>query len=48
MGFQTRHYHLPSKGLFNLEVKVNSLKFANQTNLDTTRNGIARGFVVIP
>src|SRR6188508_277824 len=38
----------PSKGLFNLEVKVNSLKFANQTNLDTTRNGIARGFVVIP
>jgi hypothetical protein len=47
-GISNQTLSFPSKGLFNLEVKVNSLKFANQTNLDTTRNGIARGFVVIP
>ena len=47
-GISNQTLSFPSKGLFNLEVKVNSLKFANQTNLDTTRNGIARGFVAIP
>jgi hypothetical protein len=47
-GISNQTLSFPSKGLFKLEVKVNSLKFANQTNLDTTRNGIARGFVAIP
>jgi hypothetical protein len=47
-GISNQTLSFPSKGLFNLEVKVNSLKFANQTNLDTTRSGIARGFVAIP
>ena len=47
-GISNQTLSFPSKGLFNLEVKVNSQKFDNQTNLDTTRNGIARGFVAIP
>jgi hypothetical protein len=47
-GISNQTLSLPSKGVFNLEVKVNSLKLLNQTSLDTTRNGIARGFVVIP
>ena len=46
-GIATQTISLPAKGTFNLEVKVNSLKITNQTGLDTTRNGIARGFVVI-
>ncbi|HEY9399157.1 MAG TPA: hypothetical protein VIP29_04590 [Nitrososphaeraceae archaeon] len=47
-GISNQTISLPSKGLFNLELDVNSLKLLNQTGLDTTRNGIARGFVVIP
>jgi hypothetical protein len=47
-GISNQTISLPSKGEYNLEVKVNSLKLLNQTSLDTTRKGIARGFVVIP
>jgi hypothetical protein len=38
---------LPSKGEFNLELLVKSLKIPKLTALDTTRKGIARGFVVV-
>jgi hypothetical protein len=46
-GISNQTVSFPSKGVYNLEVAVNSLKLLNQTELDTTRNGIARGFVVI-
>ena len=46
-GISNQTMSLPSKGTFNLEVEVKSLKGLNQTLSDTTRNGIARGFVVV-
>lgn len=46
-GISNQTISLPSDGTFNLEVEVKSLKGLNQTLLDTTRNGIARGFVVV-
>jgi hypothetical protein len=47
-GISNQTLSLPSNGTFNLEVKVKSIKGLNQTLPDTTRNGIARGFVVVP
>lgn len=47
-GISNQTLSLPSEGTFNLEVEVKSLKVVNQTLPDTTRNGIARGFVVVP
>ncbi|HJR84522.1 MAG TPA: hypothetical protein VJ772_04030 [Nitrososphaeraceae archaeon] len=47
-GISNQTLSLPTEGIFNLEVEVKSLKVANQTLPDTTRNGIARGFVVVP
>lgn len=46
-GISNQTLSLPSEGIFNLEVEVKSLKVVNQTLPDTTRNGIARGFVVV-
>ena len=46
-GISNQTVSLPSKGEFNLELAVKSLKIPKQTGLDTTRKGIARGFVVI-
>jgi len=46
-GISNQSISLPSKGIFNLEVEVKSLKVLNLTSLDTTRKGIARGFVVV-
>jgi hypothetical protein len=46
-GISNQTVSFPSKGIFNLEVDVKSLKLLNQTGLDTTRKGIARGYVVI-
>jgi hypothetical protein len=46
-GISNQTVSFPSKGLFNLEVAVKSLKIPNQTGLDMTRKGIARGFVVV-
>lgn len=46
-GISNQSISLPSKGIFNLEVEVKSLKVPNLTSLDTTRKGIARGFVVV-
>jgi hypothetical protein len=46
-GISNQTLTLPSEGTFNLEVEVKSLKVVNQTLPDTTRNGIARGFVVV-
>jgi hypothetical protein len=46
-GISNQTVSLPSEGIFNLEVEVKSLKALNQTLPDTTRNGIARGFVVV-
>ena len=46
-GISNQTISLPSDGTFNLEVEVKSLKGLNQTLLDTTRNGIARDFVVV-
>ena len=46
-GISNQTISLPSKGTFNLEVEVKSIKGLNQTLPDTTRNGIARGFVVV-
>lgn len=47
-GISNQTLSLPSEGIFNLEVEVKSLKVVNQTLPDTTRNGIARGFIVVP
>jgi hypothetical protein len=47
-GISNQTLSLPSIGTFNLEVEVKSLKVVNQTLPDTTRNGIARGFIVVP
>ncbi|HEX7274742.1 MAG TPA: hypothetical protein VF248_03935, partial [Nitrososphaeraceae archaeon] len=47
-GISNQTLSIPSEGIFNLEVEVKSLKVVNQTLPDTTRNGIARGFVVVP
>ena len=46
-GISNQTVSFPSKGPFNLEVAVKSLKIPNQTGLDMTRKGIARGFVVV-
>jgi len=46
-GISNQTVSFPSKGIFNLEVDVKSLKVLNQTGLDMTRKGIARGFVVV-
>lgn len=46
-GLSNQTVSFPSKGIFNLEVDVKSLKVLNQTGLDMTRKGIARGFVVV-
>jgi hypothetical protein len=46
-GISNQTISLPSKGTFNLEIEVKSLRGLNQTLPDTTRNGIARGFVVV-
>ena len=46
-GISNQTVSFPSKGIFNLEVDVKSLKVLNQTGLDMTRKGIARGFVVL-
>jgi hypothetical protein len=46
-GISNQTVSFPSKGQFNLEVAVKSLKIPNQTGLDMTRKGIARGFVVV-
>jgi hypothetical protein len=46
-GISNQTVSFPSKGIFNLEVDVKSLKLLNQTGLDMTRKGIARGFVVV-
>jgi hypothetical protein len=46
-GISNQTLSLPSEGIFNLEVEVKSLKVVNQTLPDMTRNGIARGFVVV-
>jgi hypothetical protein len=46
-GISNQTLTLPSEGTFNLEVEVKSLMVVNQTLPDTTRNGIARGFVVV-
>lgn len=46
-GISNQTLALPSEGTFNLEVEVKSLKVVNQTLPDTTRNGIARGFIVV-
>jgi len=46
-GISNQTLSLPSKGEFNLELLVKSLKIPKLTALDTTRKGIARGFVVV-
>lgn len=46
-GISNQTLSLPSLGTFNLQVEVKSLKGVNQTLPDTTRNGIARGFIVV-
>jgi len=46
-GISNQTISLPSNGTFNLEVEVKSIKGLNQTLPDTTRNGIARGFIVV-
>jgi hypothetical protein len=46
-GISNQTISLPANGTFNLEVEVKSIKGLNQTLPDTTRNGIARGFIVI-
>ena len=46
-GVSNQTLSLPFKGTFNLEVEVTSLKVFNQTLPDITRNGVARGFIVI-
>jgi hypothetical protein len=39
---------LPEGGHYQIEIFVKSLKHAGQTSTDTTRAGVARGFVVVP
>jgi hypothetical protein len=46
-GISNQTISLPSNGTFNLEVEVKTIKGLNQTLPDTTRNGIARGFIVV-
>ena len=47
-GTSTQKLTFPVSDHYQIEVHVKSLKYAGQTTSDTGRNGIARGFVVIP
>jgi hypothetical protein len=47
-GTSTQKLTFPVSDQYQIEVHVKSLKYAGQTSSDTGRNGIARGFVVIP
>lgn len=47
-GTGTQKLTFPVSDHYQIEVHVKSLKYAGQTTSDTGRNGIARGFVVIP
>ena len=38
----------PDSGSYQIEINVKSLRYAGQTTADSARNGIARGFVVLP
>jgi hypothetical protein len=39
---------IPEPGRYQIEVDVKSLKYYGQTSADVSRNGVARGFVVVP
>jgi hypothetical protein len=47
-GTGTQKITFPGGGSYQIEINVKSLKYAGQTTADSSRNGIARGFVVIP
>jgi hypothetical protein len=47
-GTGTQKITFPGSGSYQIEINVKSLKYAGQTTSDSLRNGIARGFVVIP
>lgn len=47
-GTSTQKLTFPATGQYQIEVHVKSLKYNGQPTPDTGRNGIARGFVVVP
>jgi hypothetical protein len=47
-GTDIQKLNFPEGGQYQIEIKVNSLKYAGQTSVDSARNGIARGFVILP
>jgi hypothetical protein len=47
-GTDIQKLNFPEDGQYQIEIKVNSLKYAGQTSVDSARNGIARGFVILP
>ena len=47
-GTGTQKITFPDSGSYQIEINVKSLKYVGQTTADSARNGIARGFVVLP
>jgi hypothetical protein len=47
-GTDVQKLTFPAAGRYQLEIQVQSLKYSGQTSADSARNGIARGFAVIP
>ena len=47
-GTGTQKITFPDNGTYQIEINVKSIKYAGQTTADSARNGIARGFVVLP
>lgn len=47
-GTGTQKITFPDSGTYQIEINLKSLKYAGQTTADSARNGIARGFVVLP
>jgi hypothetical protein len=47
-GIDIQKLNFPEGGQYQIEIKVNSLKYSGQTSVDPARNGIARGFVILP
>jgi hypothetical protein len=46
-GTSIQNLTFPESGRYQIEIFVNSLKYEGQAFIDTSRKGVARGFVIV-
>lgn len=47
-GTSTQKLAFPDSGRYQIEIHVKSLKYVGQTTADSARNGVGRGFIILP